>query len=76
MMQVNIEDILRIKKERSQINKLDFMTIEWYKDGKKLEIPDKDKEEFMYTGLSNFDFIDDDGSPIKMEERDVNNEIY
>ena len=79
-MRVDIEDVLRIRRERNEINKLDLTNIEWYKDGVKVEAPEADIAEFLFTGLSNFDFINDDGSFCHFEDdrrgRDAYNEIY
>ncbi len=57
MIRVDIEKVRRIQAERKKFNDLDFDEIEWYEDGKKVEINPKVKEEFRFTGLCNTDFI-------------------
>ena len=63
-MRVNVEDVVRITKLRKAINSLPFKSIDWYKDGKKLQVSKEDKDEFHFTGLSNCDFIDEEGNPM------------
>ncbi len=53
MVRVNVEDIQRLHDERKKYNDLDFDSIEWYKDGKKLEISPQVLEDFKFTGLTN-----------------------
>lgn len=59
-MRVNIEDVRDIEKARSKINRPDFKQIEWYEDGKKLDIDPKILDDYEYTGLNNMDFITSD----------------
>jgi len=54
---VDVEHVLEIQKQRLAINKLNFDEIEWYKDGKKLEIDKQTLDDFEFTGLNNTDFI-------------------
>ena len=48
-MRVNVEDVVRITKLRKAINSLPFKSIDWYKDGKKLQVSKEDKDEFHFT---------------------------
>ena len=54
---VNIEDVLRIQKERSKINRLKFRNIAWCKDHKEIHIPQEIKDDWELCGLNNCDFI-------------------
>jgi hypothetical protein len=56
-MRVDIERVRKIQEERTKINKADLEDIEWYEDGKKLEISPKVIEDFKFIGLNNTDFI-------------------
>jgi hypothetical protein len=56
-MRVDIEHVRKIQAERMKINKEDLENIEWYEDGKKLEISPKVIKDFLFTGLNNTDFI-------------------
>ena len=56
-MRVDIEHVLKLQAERRKINELDLNDIEWYEDGKKVEVSPKVIEEFKFTGLCNTDFI-------------------
>lgn len=56
-MRVDVEEIKRIAKERKQINDLNFDEIEWYENGKLLNITDKMKDDWSFIGLINEDFI-------------------
>lgn len=54
---VRVEDVLRIQKERSTINRLNFHDIRWTRRGRELHIPEEVKNNFPLTGLNNMDFI-------------------
>jgi len=56
-MRVDIEHVLKIQAERFRINTLNLKEIEWYENGKKVEISPELIEEFLFTGLCNTDFI-------------------
>jgi len=56
-MRVNIEHVRKIQAERMKINKSHLKDIEWYENGKKIEISPKKIEEFRFIGLNNLDFI-------------------
>ena len=56
-MRVDIEKILKIEEERAKINRLNFREIEWYENGKKIDIPSRIKSEWETTGLNNVDFV-------------------
>ena len=57
MTRIDIEHVLKIQAERFRINSLNLKEIEWYEDGKKVEISPELIEEFKFTGLCNTDFI-------------------
>lgn len=54
---VDVEDVLRIDKERRKINRISLEDIEWYENGVKLDISNEVLENFRFTALSNMDFI-------------------
>lgn len=54
---VSIEYIKAIMEQRAYVNRLDFRDIEFYEDGKKLNIPEDVLSDFELTGLNNIDFI-------------------
>lgn len=54
---VDIEDIKYITSKRLEINMLDLRDIVFYENGKPVEISKKAIDDFMFTGLSNIDFI-------------------
>ena len=56
-MRVDIEEVLRIDKERIAINKHHFDDIEFYKDGERINIPAEILKEWKYVGLNNMEFI-------------------
>ncbi len=56
-MRVDIEHVRKIQKERMEINSILLEEIEWYEDGKKLDIDKSVIDDFLFTGLNNTDFI-------------------
>jgi len=56
-MRVNIEHVRKIQEERKKINSVPLEQIEWYKNGKKIDIDPKTIKEFQFMGLNNTDFI-------------------
>ena len=56
-MRIDIEHVRKIQEERMKINNVPIKQIEWYEDGKKVEMDSKIIEDFIYTGLNNTDFI-------------------
>jgi len=56
-MRVDVEQVKKIQAERKKINDLELQDIEWYEDGKKVDIDPKVLAEFEFTGLCNTDFI-------------------
>jgi len=56
-MRVDIERVFALQHERAEINRVPLDTIEWHKDGLKLDIPQDVVEDFTYLGLNNTDFI-------------------
>lgn len=56
-MRVDIEDVFNNINERRRWNSPDLKEIEFFKDGKKVEVNTEQVEEWKYTGLSNEVFI-------------------
>lgn len=59
-MRVDVERIRSIKAELKVINDADLRTLEFYEDGKKLEVDPAAVEDWRFTGLNNTTFIDDE----------------
>jgi len=57
MKKVNIEDVLRIQKERRAINRPKFSNLRFYKDGVLLKFKKENLDKFEFIGLNNMDFI-------------------
>lgn len=57
MTRIDVEYVKKIQAERKRINDLELKDIEWYENGKKLDIDPEVLEEFKFTGLCNTDFI-------------------
>ena len=57
MAEVAVEEVLRIHRERWNINKLGFRDIMWTYQGRPLDIPVDQLDNWYFTGLNNMDFI-------------------
>ena len=57
-MRVDVEIVEQIIFARWLINRLPFDKIEWYKDGKPMNIPQEILDEYKFTGLNNIDFVE------------------
>jgi hypothetical protein len=57
MIKIDIEEIFELYERIANINRPDFMDIEFCSDGVPLNINPKIKEQFLLTGLNNMDFI-------------------
>lgn len=56
-MKVEIEDILEIKNALWSINRVkDLSDIQWFYDGKLVDVQESDVDEWKFTGLNNVDF--------------------
>jgi hypothetical protein len=56
-MRVDVEYAKHLRAELKKINAVPLDEIEWYENGKKLEIEKDLIEEWKFTGLNNVDFI-------------------
>ena len=56
-MKINIEDVFKLQEQRSEINKGMVSEKEFYKDGKKVDIPKAELDYWDFTGLNNVDFV-------------------
>lgn len=56
-MRIDVEDIFNLENERASYNKPDLNDIEFYRDGKKVEIPQDELDRWEFVGLNNIDFI-------------------
>ncbi len=59
-MRIDYEDILAHAEERAEFNRPALTEIEFYKDGKRVDIPESVLSEFKFTGLNNIDFFTSD----------------
>lgn len=56
-MKVTVEEIRRIHERQTEINREKLSDIEFYENGKKLQISQDVIDSFDFTGLLNTDFI-------------------
>ena len=56
-MKINIEEVFELQERRIKINKAVTSEIEFYKDGKKIDIPKEELDKWDFTGLNNTDFV-------------------
>lgn len=54
---VSVEYIRALQEQRANINRLNLRDMEFYENGKKLDIPEKVLSDFELMGLNNIDFI-------------------
>jgi hypothetical protein len=57
MMKVDIVLVKRITEQRNKINSIKLSKIDWYQNGKKINIDQSTIEDFEIIGLNNTDFI-------------------
>jgi uncharacterized membrane protein YvbJ len=57
-VKVNVEDVKAALQERKRINSPDIRDLEFYKDGKRVQVPEEVIEWFASIGLNNIDFIE------------------
>lgn len=55
---IDVEEVLRLQAAIRRINSLKLEEIDFYENGKKLDIDEKIRTDFKFCGLSNVDFID------------------
>ena len=58
-VRIDVENVIQLMDERRQINITPLEDIEFWHDGLKVDIPIDEIANFMFTGLSNTDFIMD-----------------
>ena len=56
-LRLDVGYVRYLQQERVRINKTRLSEIEFYEDGKKLEVPKEIIKGFEFTGLANVDFI-------------------
>jgi hypothetical protein len=56
-MKVNVEKLLKLKQELAEINSADLADIEFYENGKLLDISAEIISEWEFIGMNNVDFI-------------------
>lgn len=54
---IEVEDVFQNADERAGFNRPDMGEIEFYRGGKLVEVPKKVIDEWVFTGLTNADFI-------------------
>jgi hypothetical protein len=56
-MRVNIETVVKLMNELENLNKLPLSEIEFYRDGKKVVFDKRISEDWVFTEMSNAEFI-------------------
>lgn len=56
-MRIDVETVLDLNEKRKAINSIPLENIEWFENGKLLQVREGAVEEFKFTGLANIDFI-------------------
>jgi len=56
-MRIDIEKVRALQNERRKINQASLEEMEFYDHGKRIKVDPKHIKDFLYTGLSNIDFI-------------------
>lgn len=56
-MRVDCEKVRALKDELREINQTPFDELEFYENGVKIDIENKIRESFKFTGLNNTDFV-------------------
>lgn len=56
-MIIDVNNLLHLKAQLSEINKADFNDLQFYEDGKLIEVPKEWLDDWQYIGLNNTDFI-------------------
>jgi hypothetical protein len=54
---VSMEEVRNLKERLSEINSIPFKSIVWLENGNEVFFSDSIKEEYMFTGLNNADFV-------------------
>ncbi len=57
MVEIAVEEVMRIQSERWNINELEFDDIIWTYKGKPIEVDPKLVADYSHIGLNNCDFI-------------------
>ena len=55
---INVEEIRAMNQRRADINALEFTDIEWMLDGKPVQIDPSVSEDWDFTGLGNYSFVE------------------
>jgi len=58
-MKIDVEDVFECANEMARLNRPKLEDIEFYSDGKKVEIPKNILDEWKFVGLTNEAFIMD-----------------
>jgi hypothetical protein len=56
-MRVDVEDVFQANEELAKFERIKLDDIEFYRDGKKVEISKETIEQWKYIGLNNADLI-------------------
>jgi hypothetical protein len=57
-IRINVEEIRAMNKRRAEINALEFKDIEWLEDGKPIQIDPSVTEDWDFTGMGNYSFVE------------------
>jgi hypothetical protein len=75
-VRIDIEDVFALRKEMKRINSMPLCEIEWFENGKPIVVSQEKLDEFLFTGLSNMDFILTDAYRDYIEEDYTVREVY
>lgn len=56
-MRLDIEDVFALSQELNALNKLDIKKIKFFYGGEEIEISEKEREDWEFTGLNFKDFV-------------------
>lgn len=57
-IRIDLEEVRALLNRKNEINALDIREIEWYEDGKPLEIPPECLDKWRFIGLTNVFFVE------------------
>jgi len=57
-MRLSLEEVAAIQERRREINRCPLEDIEWFCNGKRIEVTAEDVEEWQFTGMTNIDFAE------------------
>ena len=56
-MKLDIEDVFALSQELNALNKLDIKKVRFFYGGEEIEVSEKEREDWAFTGLNFKDFV-------------------